>query len=320
MTTLPCPKCRLRMPDDALDRGQCPACGFPLDGPLVLDATTGSRRGVWWAAGATALIAGGAGYAAYAGAFDPTPVPHPPEAASAAPEPVRPATSVAPPPKPPEPAPPPLVPSTPNDLKPDPAGPKPTAPRPIGVVMKVDPRIAPTRHFDHPDDTAALPDLNTADRVTLTGRVRALRIGSVNGKGSIDASGLTAEEVVITGDLNGDAVVSLHAPNGKVTVGGYVGGAARLTVVAPGGELLVLANSGRVTGSSVVAVAAQRVDVAGRVSGGARLHATLTAGGALKLSFVEEGATVTYKKAAAADPPPAVEKGTVSGGAKVLAE
>jgi ssDNA-binding Zn-finger/Zn-ribbon topoisomerase 1 len=42
MTTLPCPKCRQQMPDDALDRGQCPACGFPLDGPLVLDA--GSRR------------------------------------------------------------------------------------------------------------------------------------------------------------------------------------------------------------------------------------------------------------------------------------
>jgi hypothetical protein len=104
-----------------------------------------------------------------------------------------------------------------------------------------------------------------------------------------------------------------------VTVGGYVVGNAKLTVAAPGGEV-VLASSGRLTGSSVVAITAKRVEAAGGVTGNARLHATLTAGGSLRLTTVEEAATVTYRKAAATDPPPAVERGTVRGGAKVIAE
>jgi hypothetical protein len=195
---------------------------------------------------------------------------------------------------------------------------KPDVPRPIGVVMKVDPKIAPKRHFDHPDDTAAVPDLNTGDRVTLTGKVRALRIGSVNGKGVIDASGLVAEEIIITGDLSNEAQVMLNAPRGKVTVGGYVAGSTKLMIVAPGGEV-VFAKSGRVSGSALVTVTTKRLEANCPLSGGAKVNVTLTAGGSLKLNRAEEGATVTYKKAAAADPAPVIEKGELRGGAKVVA-
>jgi hypothetical protein len=198
--------------------------------------------------------------------------------------------------------------------------PKNGGPRPVGVVMKVDPKIAPKRHFDNPDDTATLPDLNSGDRVTLTGKLRVLRIGSVNGNGAIDASGLVAEEIVITGDLNGDAVVTLNAPGGKVTIGGYVVGTAKLTVLAPRGEVRVLANSGLFAGGSTTKVTAKRVEVAGKTGGGAKLYVTLTAGGSLKLTSADEGALVTYKKAATSDPPLTLEKGTIRGGAKIIAE
>lgn len=316
MTTLSCPKCRQHMPDDALDRGQCPACGFPLDGPLVLDPVARRPRTALFAVGGAILVtAGAAAFSAFGDGFGAASTPAP-DVASIAPAAVEPVGRIDPPPRPAKSGPPEVGAPFANPPAPDP---KTGGPRAIGVVMKVDPRVAATRHFDHPDDTAALPDLNSGARVVLTGRVRALRIGSVHGGASIDASGLVAEEVVITGDLNGDAVVTLNAPSGKVTIGGYVVGNAKLTVAAPGGEV-VLASSGRVTGNSVVAVTAKRVEAAGTVTGNARLHATLTAGGSLRLSTVEEGATVTYKKAAASDPPLAVEKGAVRGGAKVFAE
>ena len=45
MLTLNCPKCRQGMPDDALDAGQCPACGFPIDGPVVLAARNVTAAG-----------------------------------------------------------------------------------------------------------------------------------------------------------------------------------------------------------------------------------------------------------------------------------
>lgn len=327
MITLTCPKCRQGTSDAALDAGECPACGFPLDGPVVLDSPSRRRHPARLLLGAGVLVAafGVAGYVYFgriippaievADALDPGP-----------PSPIN--TPVAPlphVPKAPAPEPAPARPTRPNDVK-DPVpmpvdfAPKKVGPRAIGVVMKIDPRIAPTRDFDHPDDTAALPDLNSGDRVTLTGKVRVLRIGSVNGRGAIDASGLVAEEIVITGDLNGEAVVALNAPAGKVTIGGHVGGASKLTVVAPGGEVILLSNSGRLTGSTSTTVTAKRLEIAGKLLGTAKLRATLTPGGSLKIAFADESASVRYKKTAVTDPPLAVEKGVVRGGAKVIAE
>lgn len=319
MTTLTCPKCRRGLPDDALDAGQCPHCGFPLDGPVVLTAPAASSGARWLVAGAVVLLLGAAavgGYA-YLDRDEPRTAPLPEVAAiSVAEVPAPPALPVAPLPHEPKPAPPPPA---PGDVAPPVEPPKKKGgPRPVGVVMKVDPKIAPTRHFDHPDDTAALPDLNTGDRVTLTGKVRVLRLGAVNGKGVLDASGLVAEEVVITGDLGNEAQVLVSAPRGAVTVGGYVTGAAKLTIAAPGGAV-VFASSGRLSGSAVVTATAKRFEVKCPMSGTARANVTLTAAGALKLGLLEDGATVTYKKAAATDPPPAIDRGDVRGAAKVVA-
>ena len=348
MTTLTCPKCRRGLADDALDAGQCPLCGFPLDGPVVLvpPASRGGRTRLL-VAGAVAVVLAGAGtlyalndwsfaqqepldFAPKTLAWRPVelqhesgpqvpqlaPFPHEPKHAAADP------TNIAPPPpikaEPPGPVdmgqpPVPVVPVV--VVEPPPK--KKAGPRPIGVVMKVNPKIEPKRQFDHPDDTAAVPDLNTGDHVTLTGRVRVLKLGSVNGKAVLDASGLVAEEVKITGDLGSDAQVRLNAPNGTVTVGGFVAGAAKLSIAAPGGEVIV-AESGRVSGGSVVVLTAKRLEVKCPMSGNARVTVTLTTGGALKLTLTEEGATVTYRKSAPNDPPLTIEKGLIRGGARVV--
>jgi hypothetical protein len=336
MNDLTCPKCRQSIADAALDAGQCPRCGFPLDGPVVLGAAR--RTPVLALAAVGVLVAAGlaGGYAIYAAgettSDDPAPEvaalepgEQPPEEVHVAPfphEPKRAETQDEPrpqdngPAKSPAPKPEPVAPPVPVVVEP----PKRDGPRPIPVVMKIDPRIQPKRHFDQPDDIAALPDLNSGDRVTITGRLRALRIGSVNGQATLDASGLVAEEIVISGDLTSDAVVKLSAPGGTVTIGGHVAGASRLTVIAPGGRVVVRAEGGRLFGTSVTTVTAKRLDFLGKMRGSARLSVTLTAGGSLKLTLTEEGATVTYRRAAPADPPLKVEKGVVRGGARVIAE
>lgn len=335
MTHLTCPKCRQGMPDDALDVGQCPACGYPLDGPVVLTGEQAHAGHTWLfltLGTVTLLILMGAGIAGYVHFTQEAPrTPNEPEVASiSTQQPIPARIHIAPFPHEPKPKesvelPIEKIQPVPVDvMDPKKEEPKPIdvvipkkEERPVGVVMKVDPKIAPIRKFDHPDDTAALPDLNSGDRVVLTGKLRGLRIGSVNGKGSLDASGLVVEEIIITGDLNNQAVVHLNAPNGKVTIGGYVAGSAKLTVVATGGDVFI-ANSARVTGSSTVAITAKRVEAKGPLSGGARVNVTLNSGGLLKLTRLEEGATVTYRKSAPNDPPPNVEKGEIRGGAKVV--
>lgn len=324
MTSLTCPKCRHGLTDAALDAGACPLCGFPLDGPVLLAAPDGPS-GRWLllplAAASVALLAV-VGYLLF-GRDAPAVSPPVDEVATVTPSielPGKPPLPVAPPPREVKPAP---WPPAPTDVKPPqpPAPQEPPKPavRPVGVVMKVDPKITPQRHFDHPDDTAALPDLKTGDRVVLTGRVRVLRLGSVSGKAVLDASGLVAEEVVITGDLGGESEVSVHAPNGTVTVGGYVTGAAKLNVATPGGSAVV-AGSGRVAGGALITAAAKSLEVKCPISDGARINITFDAGGSLKLSRTEDGASVRYRRAKPGDPDPAIHFGALRDRATVLEE
>jgi hypothetical protein len=197
--------------------------------------------------------------------------------------------------------------------------PKRAEPRPIGVVVPIEPRIQSKRHFDQPDDTAALPDLNTNDHVILTGRIRILKLGSINGKGSLDASGLAAEEIIMSGDMYGPGSLAINAPNGTVTIRGHIAGNAKVDIAAAGGTV-VLTRSGRFTGGSIIAITAKRLEAVGLLTGGTAVQIKLTPGGSLKLTRSEEGATVTYSKSMPGDPPPTIEKGELHGGAKVLSE
>lgn len=321
MPTLTCPKCCQAVTDDALDVGQCPACGFPFDGPVVL-AQPGPRSGkrLLIAAGLVVAFVGGGAAGLYF--FNQNEIPRPqPEPKFVETAPTIPVIHIAPLPHEAKQATANIIPKlTPKDDKGAVAVDVPKkkdGPRPVGVVMKVDPKIAAVRNFDHPDDTASLPDLNTNDRVVLTGRVRVLRIGSVNGKGTIDASALVAEEVIVTGDLSSEAVVKLNAPNGKVTLGGFVFGASKVTITAPGGEV-VFAKSSRASGSTILTITARRLEANGPLSGSAKVHLTLTPGGSIKFALMEESASIAFRKAAPGDSAPGIESGQFRGGAKVF--
>lgn len=317
MTSLTCPKCRQGVTDDALDTGACPACGFPLDGPIVLGA--GRARGgvvtrVLLAGGLLVAVAG-AGAAGYFVSARTTPAKRTREVAERTPEPVAPTPPkvihVAPFPRE-------VKRTTEPDPKPVPPvePPKKGGPRPVAAQIIVNPKVEPNRHFDNPDDIVKVLDVNSADRVVLTGRVRELRLSQVHGRGSVDASGLVAEEVTITADLNSEATVLLNAPNGKVALRGFVGGNTKLTITAPGGTV-VLEQSGRFTGGSTITATAKRFEAQGLLNGGTKVNLHLTEGGSLKLTRAEEGATVTYRKTGANEPPLMIDRGDLRGGAKV---
>jgi hypothetical protein len=289
MPHLACPKCRFAISDEALDAGQCPGCGYA--GAMVFRA---SRKWAWLAA---TLAVIGMGLAASAFLLVPRP------------EPKRPATPLVavgsrpplPSPKPAEPdiapAPrpvvverekePPLIIASPRQKNP--------APVRLGPVIRINAGEVREKHIHNPDGVVLVSDLNRDDRLTLTGQVRLLKIGTVGGKASLDASGLVAEEIIITGDVNQHAVVKLNAPNGKATIGGHVEGNARLTVNAPGGEVIVAAQSGRLDDDAEVAIVTKDLDVKGKLAGQARLILTLTGGGTASVGSMEEKVVVIYK-------------------------
>lgn len=296
MSHLACPQCRQVVSDDALDAGPCPWCSY--DGAMVARA---SRKWGWLAA-TLAVVVVGLAAAAYLlvprqqqwirqGRTHPM--------ATAAPAPVRPSErpepDIAPAPRSVvpraqtrvswEPAPPPHVFSPPK---------KNPAPR-VGTIMRIDAREVREKQIHNPDGVVQVSDLNRDDRLTLTGKVRLLKIGTVSGKASLDASRLIAEEIVITGDVNEHAVVKLNAPNGKVTIGGYVEGSARLTVNAPGGEAIVAAQSGKLDDNAEVVIVTKDLDVKGKLAGQVRLILTLTGGGTASVGSIEEKVVVIYK-------------------------
>jgi hypothetical protein len=184
-------------------------------------------------------------------------------------------------------------------------------------VEFVGPFDGPNRAFDLPNGTVEVGDLNGDERLTLAGKVKTLRVGGLNGEVVLDASKLEASEVVIGGDINGGTVLKLNAPGGRVVIAGSVNGSAKLTIHAPGGEVVVEGEGANVTGGTVVVVTARRVDLRALVNGGARVEATLTAGGSLRAARMDGGAAVRYKPAKAGGPAPVVETGDLRGGATV---
>jgi hypothetical protein len=296
MSHLACPKCRQVVSDDTLDTGQCPACGY--DGAMMIRA---NRKWAWLAA-TFAIVGVGLAVGAYLlvprqqwirqartqliPPVSPTPARLPkPVKIDVAPAPrpvareVKPVAKVQPAPQP-------------HALSPPK---KESAPARVGPVIRINAKEVHEKQIHNPDGVVLAADLNSNDHLTLTGQVRLLKIGTVGGKASLDASGLVAEEIVITGDVNDHAVVKLNAPNGKVMIGGHVEGSARLTVNAPGGEVIVAAQSGKLDDNAEVAIVTKDLDVKGKLAGQTRLILTLTGGGMASVGSMEETVVVIYK-------------------------
>jgi len=342
VTEFHCPHCGLPLSPQGADARDCPCCGLALSPPSVATAQAAEQvpvpapltEGVLpesgrlrfparlvavWSAAAVLVI--GTGMLAYwlaspageGGARTPSP----PATAQAPPKdtppqatpPKAPAVAIAPPPHEPTVVSPPLP--TEVAIAPEPR------PKPAQRVEIVGAFDGPKRAFNLPNGTVEVTDLDGEDKLALTGKVKTLRIGAINGEAVLDASQLDAEEIVLAGDINGSTVVKVNAPNGRVVIAGSVNGSARLTIQAPGGEVVLAGENANLTGGTTMVITAKRADFRALLNGGTRVDVTLTSGGSLRTAKMDGGATVRYKPTFATDPVPTIEIGELRGGATV---
>ena len=293
MSHLVCPTCRQFISDTALDAGDCPFCGY--GGAMI---ATASPKRAWLLSTLAVVVCGGA-----VGAYLLVPrserspvVANKIVTAESAPTSRAPAIpsepAIAPPTRTAV-APPPLLPGAMPPAQPK-KNPWNTRIPLDGPVDRIDAKAVREKRIDAPEGVVSVSDLNRDDRLTLTGTVRQLRIGTVGGKAVLDAAGLVAQEIIITGDLNGSAIVKLNAPGGRVSIGGHVDGTARVLVNAPRGEVIITAESGKLEGNGELTVIARSVEVRGAMAGHAKLIVTLTGGGTVALGAVHEKASVVY--------------------------
>ena len=176
--------------------------------------------------------------------------------------------------------------------------------------------------LDSPRGVHTVEAVNSGDRFLVSGKIKKLRIAGINGQGAVATEKLAAEEVVITGGINGEGDLRLNVPGGSVTFLDSLNGASRVTVNAPGGKVTFGSadksdrGGGNIVGSAHVTIIARDVDFRGVVDGGARVTVTLTEGGSLRFTMIAGGAHVHYRKAKPGDPDPKIEPGQVTAGGK----
>ena len=129
-----------------------------------------------------------------------------------------------------------------------------------------------------------------------------LRVTDLGSGSILDASGLDAGSIYISGRIDGGAILKLCALNGVVAIPASISGKSRVEIHAPGSEVRfsfpTTANGpgSRIDGGSRVTITGRTVDLRGDVDGtGTKVIVTLTRNGSLKVAAVRGMASVEYK-------------------------
>jgi hypothetical protein len=140
----------------------------------------------------------------------------------------------------------------------------------------------------------------------------------------LDASGVEASVVIVTGRIDGHSALKLKAPNGTVHVSAQVDGHSSVEIDAPGGEVRFLLattttrDGSKIDNGSTAVITARSVELRGDVTGtDTRVLVVLTRGGALDVEAVRGRALVAYKAQMAQWAAPTVRIGSVANTATV---
>lgn len=188
------------------------------------------------------------------------------------------------------------------------------------------PPLPTALRFDSPDEDLTFPRLADGSHVRLVGKVNRLYVNGVEGGSTLDASGLTAKVLIISGKIDGGSTLLAHCTGSAVTVKGMIVGRSRVVVEAPTAYVAFVDYSGKEKGPRVgegseVTLSARSVAVAGSVAGkGTRFDLTFTPPGTLKFTALEDGALLRYRTEHRADPAPRVTPGKITGGAVLKEE
>ncbi len=345
-----CPHCKLPVTADEAESGACPVCAAPLDAlpaptpPETTPARLSEMQTNYGRIGAGVVLLflaiGGPWLALYQSG-PPAPKPEktdPPVALAPRPEPApveppaspppvaapEPAPSPEPPapkaepvvetPPPPAPVAPPTVPETKQPAS-EPTRP-PTGQR--GVLV-----VGDKRHLFLPDSDYTVPDLQRGTRVLVSGKVKMLQVGQLDGA-TLETADFEAEDVLFTRKIDHRSRVHLRLPGGNIEFRAPITGQSQVEIDAPGGKVLftrpllrVAAPEPAVAGESDVQVTARDVDFRTTIAGTTtHVIVALTKGGHLRFHGLDGQARLHYRKTDAADPEPRIDPGWVRGGAQ----
>ncbi len=342
MPAVQCSKCSYPLDDDEVGKRACPACGTPLRHvapfqPLERPesrpaAPPPPRRSLLWSLGGMTLLAlasFGAGMYLMRPADGKQDTPATNTLAAAPTAASRESAKSPPPPKTKEPEPPKSPPKVEEPGKdPKPEAPKKALPPPSPVLKPSPPLpevlVGDDRRLVRPDGEYRIGTLLRGSTLKLSGKVKTLRVGIVDGGSTLDASALEAQEITFSGRIAGGATVKLRAPGGRVEFKSKVDGESRLEVDAPGGTVAFTQptepprDGSKIGGDSTVAVTAKIADFRGAIDGTrTRVVVTLTKGGLLYFRDIAGSIRLQYRKADPRDPAPRILGGEVHDSARL---
>jgi hypothetical protein len=150
--------------------------------------------------------------------------------------------------------------------------------------------------IDKADGEFRLPGLNNGAHVKLTGRVKTLRLDPISG-GMLDASELTAGDIVFTGGINNSAKVKVTAQS-SVTVP-FIDTRSEVEIASREGKVTV----GWINGSARVEVIAREFTLRDYLDGkDTTVTATVTAASRFQFREIRGKSRFLWKKALATDP------------------
>lgn len=323
MSMIPCPGCGLPRVADQFDSVPCPVCaagvaeprdsrpglapkaapdptaGMPADAGQLHLAGHSEGFPAWFGWVAVFLLGAATGAVALLGWQAANPItPSVTEVANA--EPDNPHTLPELPPRRIEVAPMPHEPTPRTEPEPEP-GPPP--PEPKAVAPAPLPGEVITIEVNQPEAKYSIPfTMRNGERVVLKGKVKHFRVPTLDGGASLDASGLEAEEVNISGKVGGRATLKVNAPNGIVHVYSNVGEKSSVEITAPNGEVKFTTTTtpnrpgSAIDGGSRVVITGKFVDLRGDVNGiETRVTVNLPVNGSLRVAAVRGIATVEYQ-------------------------
>jgi hypothetical protein len=206
--------------------------------------------------------------------------------------------------------------------------------------------------LNDPDGEFVVQSIQKGQTVTLQGTIKRLKIADQFNRSTLDATLLTAEEIVVMGNVNSNAKVLLgkaskltyrdvNGPGSlldasmlgakEIRQTGNLNSGAAVKLHAPGGtvilggqvnnrvQLTIDAADGKViaesnmNASANVKITAKDVDLRADIHGGMTvLDITLTKDGSLKFKSLGSGVQLHYRKAEMNDPAPRISRGMIN--------
>ncbi len=164
------------------------------------------------------------------------------------------------------------------------------------------PGVVVTHTINKPNDIYPIPTMKKGEHVTLKGKVKTLRIHGLDAGAVLDASGLEASIITVTGKIDNNSILKIKSPNGVVQLTARVVGQSVVEILAPGGEVRFMLpttdqrEGSKIDGGAKVMVTARRVEFRGAITGNnTKVAVTLTHNALLKIASIGGRALVEYR-------------------------